>query len=86
MRIPLSSHFREPISAIIEKETSKWLGFLPVDMLNPQTDGLALLRGATIFAMQLRTEYVNGKVEKGFDLIPPLHPESQDLEPRALSL
>ena len=67
MRIPLSSRFREQISAIIDKETSKWLGFLRVDLLNPQTDGLALLRGDRIFTMQLRNEYVIGKVEKGFD-------------------
>jgi hypothetical protein len=43
MRIPMSSRFREPISTIIDKNTSKWLGFLRADLFNPQIDGLALL-------------------------------------------
>jgi hypothetical protein len=43
-RIPLSSRYREPISAIIDKETSKWLGFLRIDLQNPQIYGIVLLR------------------------------------------
>jgi hypothetical protein len=67
MRIPTSSRFQEPISAIVDQATSKWLGFIRVDLLNPLTDGLALLRGDWVFTLQLKQEFVIGKVEKGFE-------------------
>jgi hypothetical protein len=67
MRIPLATCFREPICAIVDRLSSKWLGFLKIDLLNPQIDGLALLKGDHIFILQLKHEYVIGKLEKGFD-------------------
>jgi hypothetical protein len=51
----------------MDKETSKWLGFLRIDLLNPQIDGLTLLSGDKIFMLQLKQEYVIGKVEKAFE-------------------
>ena len=66
MRIPLATRFREPV-AIVDKASTKWLGFLKLDFLNPHTDGLALLKGDRIFTLQLKHEFVIGKVEKGFD-------------------
>jgi hypothetical protein len=67
MNIPLAPRYHEPISTIVDKESSQWLGFLRVDLLNPQVDGLALLRDDQVFTLYLRHEYVIGKVEKGFD-------------------
>jgi hypothetical protein len=67
MRIPLATRFREPVSTIIDKDSAKWLGFLRIDILNPQIDGLALLCGEKVFTMQLLQECVVRKVEKGFD-------------------
>jgi hypothetical protein len=67
MRIPAASCFKEPIGAIIDQTTSKWLGFLWVDLLNPLTDGLALLKGDRIFTLQLKQEFIIGKVEKDFE-------------------
>jgi hypothetical protein len=67
MRIPLATRFHEPICAIVDRASTKWLGFLKVDLLNPHTDGLALLQGKCIFMLLLRSEYVVGKIEKGFD-------------------
>jgi hypothetical protein len=66
MHIPLATRFREPICAIVDRASTKWLGFLKVDLLNPHTDGLALLRGERIFTLLLRNKYVVGKIEKGF--------------------
>jgi hypothetical protein len=45
----------------------KWLGFLKIELLNPHTDGLAILKGKRIFTLLLKVEFVIGKVEKGFD-------------------
>jgi hypothetical protein len=68
MNIPLSTCYREPVSALIHPHTKKWLGFLKVDLLNPNTDGIALLKGDRIFTLQLQDlNYVIGKIEKGFD-------------------
>jgi hypothetical protein len=60
MGIPLATRFREPISALINRHTKTWLGFLKDDMQN--------LKGDRTFILQLQTsEYVVGKVEKGFE-------------------
>jgi hypothetical protein len=67
MCIPLATRYREPICAIVHRASTKWLGFLKVDLLNPHTDGLALLRGDRVFTLLIKNEYVIGKVEKGFD-------------------
>ena len=68
MGIPVATRFREPISAIVNKDTKTWLGFLRIDLLHPECDGLHLLKGERIFTLQLQnSEYVIGKVEKGFD-------------------
>jgi hypothetical protein len=67
MRIHLATRFREPVCAIVDRATTKWLGFLKIDLLNPHTDGLALLKGERIFTLLLKGEFVIGKVEKGFD-------------------
>lgn len=66
MRIPLSNRFREPVTALVTQ--SGWMGFLKIDLLNPATDGIALLQGHRIFTLQLQNgEYVVGKAEKGFE-------------------
>lgn len=66
MRIPLANRFREPIAGLITQ--SGWMGFLKLDLLNPATDGIALLKGFRIFTLQLQNrEYVVGKAEKGFE-------------------
>lgn len=68
MGIPLASRFREPVSAIVHPLTKNWLGFLKVDLLNPGIDGIDLLNGSRLFALQLQDfQYVIGKVEKGYD-------------------
>ena len=68
MGIPLANRFREPVSAIVHPHTKNWLGFLKVDLLNPSTDGISLLKGERIFTLQLQDlNYAIGKVEKGFD-------------------
>ena len=68
MNIKLATRYREPVSALVHPQTKKWLGFLKVDLLNPSTDGLALLKGDRIFTLQLQDlSYVIGKIEKGFD-------------------
>jgi hypothetical protein len=67
MRIPFAARFREPICTIVDQASMKWLGFIKVDLLNPHTDGLALLRGERVFTLLIKNEYVIGKVEKGFD-------------------
>jgi hypothetical protein len=64
MRVPLASKFCEPVNAIIGKDASKWLDFLWIDLLNPMTKGLALLRRDRIFTTQLRQEYVVGNMKK----------------------
>jgi hypothetical protein len=67
MHIPLVARFREPICTIVDQASTKWLGFLKVDLLNPHTDELALLRGEQVFTLLIKNEYIIGKVEKGFD-------------------
>jgi hypothetical protein len=66
MRISLANRFRKPIAALVTQ--SGWMGFLKLDLLNPASDGLALLKGHRIFTLQLQNgEYVVGKAEKGFE-------------------
>ena len=84
MRIPLATRFPEPICAIADRASMKWLGFLKVDLLNPHTDGLALLREKCIFTLLIRTKYVVGEIKNGFDLI--LHRLPERLESKALFL
>jgi hypothetical protein len=67
MRIPLATRFREPVCTIVDKASSKWLGLLKIDLFNPHTNGLALLKGDCIFILQLKQEYMIGNIEKGFD-------------------
>ena len=68
MGIPVATRFREPIFAIVNKDTKTWLGLLRIDLLYPERDELHLLKGERIFTLQLQnSEYVIGKVEKGFD-------------------
>lgn len=70
INIPLASRYREPISAIVNRKTRGWLGFLRVDLQNPEVDAIALLQGHRIFAMQLQSsEMVVGKVEKGYEFL-----------------
>lgn len=41
-----------------------------MDLLNPEVDAIALLRGQPIFTLQLQnSEYVVGKVEKGYEFL-----------------
>jgi hypothetical protein len=51
MNISLASCYRKPVSALIHPHTKKWLGFLKVDLLNPNTDGISLLKGDRIFTL-----------------------------------
>ena len=68
MNIKLNARYREPVSAIVHLHTKKWLGFLKIDLLNPNSDGIALLKREQIFTLQLQDlSYVIGKVEKGFE-------------------
>jgi hypothetical protein len=68
MGIPLTSRFREPVFALIHHQSKAWLGFLKVDLQNPEKDAIALLKRERIFTLQLQSSiYVIGKVEKGFD-------------------
>ena len=68
MGIHVATRFRVPISAIVNKDTKTWLGFLQIDLLYYKRDGINLLKGERIFTLQLQNlEYVIGKVEKGFD-------------------
>lgn len=70
MNIPLASRYREPVSAIVNSKTKGWLGFFRADLLNPEIDAIALLRGHRIFTLQLQnSEYVIGKVEKGYEFL-----------------
>lgn len=68
MQIPLANRYREPISAIVNRKTHGGLGFLCAYLLNLQKDAIALLQGHRIFTLQLQnSEYVVGKVEKGYE-------------------
>lgn len=70
MQIPLANRYREPVSAIVNRKTHGWLGFIRVDLLNPEIDAIALLKGQRIFALQLQnSEYVVGKIEKGYEFL-----------------
>ncbi|KAG0573628.1 hypothetical protein KC19_VG194900 [Ceratodon purpureus] len=70
MGIPLANRFREPVSTLVHPQTRNWLGFLKVDLLNPSTDGIALLKGYKFFTLQLQDlTYTIEKVEKGFDFL-----------------
>ena len=66
MEIPLASCYREPVVAFVHPKTKNWFGFLKADLLNPNPDALALLRGDRIFTLQLQdSSYVIEKIEKG---------------------
>ena len=68
MGIPVAPCFCEPVSTIVNKDTKTWLGFFRIDLFNPKRDGISLLKGDRIFTLQLQnSEYVIGKVKKGFD-------------------
>lgn len=68
MGMKLSNRFREPVVALVHPQTKTWLGFIKVDLLNPSTDGIALLKGTRLFTLQLEnSSYVIGKVEKAFE-------------------
>ena len=68
MGIPLATRFREPIIAMAGGKLKRWFGFLKVDLLHPETDGLNLLQGHRVFALALQDgELTIGKVEKGYD-------------------
>lgn len=70
MKIPLASRYREPVSAIVNRKTHGWLGFLRADLLNPEQDAIALLQGHRIFTLKLQNlEHVVGKVEKGYEFL-----------------
>jgi hypothetical protein len=67
MNVKLATRYKESVSALVHPQTKKWLGFMKVDLLNPNTDGTALLKGERIFTLQLQDlSYVIGKIEKGF--------------------
>jgi hypothetical protein len=51
MGIPLASRFCEPVSALIHRQSKAWLGFLKVDLQNPEKDAIALLKGERIFTL-----------------------------------
>ena len=51
MGIPVATRFCEPISAIVNKDTKTWLGFLWIDLLHPERDGINLLKGERIFTL-----------------------------------
>ena len=51
MNIKLATRYREPVFALVHPQTKKWLSFLKVDLLNPSTDGIALLKGDRIFTL-----------------------------------
>lgn len=70
MNIKLANRFREPVSAIVNRKTHGWLGFIRVDLLNPEIDAIALLKGHRVFTLQMQTlEFVVGKVEKGYEFL-----------------
>ena len=65
MKIPLSNCYREPVSAIVNRCTHGWLGFLRVDLLNPEIDALALLQGHRVFALTMHnSELVIGNTSR----------------------
>ena len=67
MGIQVATRYREPILAIINKGTKTWLGFLHINLLNPELNGIGLLKGDCIFTLQLQnSKYVIGKVANGF--------------------
>lgn len=51
MGIPLATRFREPVSALINRHTKTWLGFLKADLQNLERDAIALLKGDRIFTL-----------------------------------
>jgi hypothetical protein len=68
MNIKLATRYRGPVSTIVHPQMKKCLGFLKVDLLNPNVDGIAILKGERIFKLQLQDlPYVIGKIEKGFE-------------------
>lgn len=68
MGIPLATRYREPIIAMAGGKLKRWFGFLKVDLLHPETDGLNLLYGHRIFALALQDgELTIGKIEKGYE-------------------
>lgn len=68
MGISLATRYREPIIAMAGGKLKRWFGFLKVDLLNPETDGLSLLQGHRIFALTLQDgELTIGKIEKGYE-------------------
>ena len=70
MNIPLGSSYSNPVDIGINTITRNWAGFIKIHLQNPQTDGLALLRGERAFVMTMGDgERIIGKVEKGFELI-----------------
>ena len=68
MDIPFANRYRKPMVAFVHPKTKNWLGFLKANLLNPNLDALALLRGDRLFTLQMQdSSYVIGKIEKGFD-------------------
>jgi hypothetical protein len=68
MDIALATRFCEPVSALINHHNKTWLGFIKVDLHNLERDAITLLKGNRVFTLQVQnSEYVVGKVEKGFE-------------------
>ena len=51
MGILVATHYYELISALVQKEKRRWLGFLRIDLLNLEIDGIVVLNGDCIFTL-----------------------------------
>ena len=70
MAIPLGTTYSNPIDIGLNAVTKHWAGFIKIQLLHPQRDGIALLQGQRAFVMEMEDgEKVIGKVEKGFELM-----------------
>jgi hypothetical protein len=86
MGITLANRFCKPVSALINHNTKTWLGFIKVDLQNPEKDTIALLKGNCVFTLQLQnSEYVVGKVEKCFEFSSTANNRRLDLQSPTLT-
>ena len=57
----------EPIAPLCNSKNDAWNGFTCVHLKRPELDGIALLEGTRIFALELNEETTIAKISRGFD-------------------
>ena len=70
MNIDIGDGIGKPIAVLCYTSTKAWSGMVKLHLKNPEKDGIAMLRGTRIFALQLDDDMLTiAKIAKGYDVL-----------------